>query len=714
MNGYTFSTGQHLLLDGDACEVERINQDDTRQISARATGSSRPMTMDQLVAAYSEGRLSFVPTLQALPPTYEETRAARLDRDLSALDEGRKAATERRMLYVRAVQESDAPLSEPSVSLVIGEVAAATEDPDPPSPRSVIRWFEDYREAGFDMRSLITLDNRSGNKTRRYPAMVYEIAEQAINEIYLTPNKGSIEATWAELMGRIGRYNLLHPGAELPAVGQKLIRRMVGEIPEFDVCAARHGRLRAEMKFRSVIGTISTSRIGQRYELDHTLTDMIAVDDASGLPLGRAWMTALVDAYSKCLVGYYIGFEPPSDASVINCFKHAFLGKQFPSASSPTAQHKWEAYGLPEEIVTDNDRTHHGAAVIDACNNLGITLTYCKVKKPWQKPHIERFFKSLAQNLLHEQQGTTFSNIFDKGDYDPVKHAVIPMSVLIEAFEMWVTDVYSFKINRRTASSPHQNWVENVRQFPPRLPPSVAALDAFIGKVTTRTLGHEGVQIDNIFYNDRETAERLRRLHGERFLVRIKYNPSDLGHIYILDPGTNHWEMVPAINQAYAAGLTVFQHRVIGRFKRAMALAHAPIEDWCEAKLRVRDVIRGGLAGRGRKRIHKSELRYMAYGKERPHEEIKIGTAIIAEASGPAREILMWDEKDVAPEAPVGATSVSVEEAEPQPTKAPGRRGRPKKAVTPAIIMEQLQAPIVPPAARTVPPTDRKSPVFTL
>jgi len=543
--------------------------------------------------------------------------------------------------------------------------------------------------------------------------MVYEIAEQAINEIYLTPNKGSIEATWAELMGRIGRYNILHPGAELPAVGQKLIRRMVNEIPAFDVCAAREGRLRAEMKFRSAIGTIATSRIGQRYELDHTLTDIITVDDASGLPLGRAWMTALVDAYSKCLVGYYFGFEPPSDASVINCFKHAFLGKQFPSVSSPTAQHKWVAYGLPEEIVTDNDRTHHGAAVIDACNSLGITLTYCKVKKPWQKPHIERFFKSLAQNLLHEQQGTTFSNIFDKGDYDPVKHAVIPMSVLIEAFEMWVTDVYSFKINRRTASSPHQNWTENVRRFPPRLPPSAAALDAVIGKVTTRTLGHEGVQIDNILYDDRKTAERLRRLHGERFVVRVKYNPSELGHIYILDPDTDHWEMVPAINQAYANGLTVFQHRVISRFKRAMALAHAPIADWCEAKLRVRDVIQEGLHGRGRRQISKSALRYLTYGKERPHEEIKLGTAIIAEASIPAREILISDEEDLAPEAPIGAMAVSVDEVEPRPAKTPARRGRPKKSVLPAII-EELQAPIVPPAARTVASPERKSRVFTL
>jgi putative transposase len=713
MNGYTFSTGQHLLLDGEACEVERINQDDTRQISIKATGSSRPMTIDQLLAAYAEDRLSFIPTLQALPLENAEARTARLDRDLSALDDERKAATERRIAYVRAIQDSEVSLTEPAVSVVVGQVSTGTEDPAPPSARSVIRWFKEFREAGFDMRGLITLDNRSGNKTQRYPAMVYEIAEQAINEIYLTPNKGSIEATWAELMGRIGRYNLLHPGAELPAVSQKLIRRMVAEIPPFDVCAARHGRLRAEMKFRSVIGTISTSRIGQRYELDHTLTDMIAVDDASGLPLGRAWMTALIDAHSKCLVGYYIGFEPPSDASVINCFKHAFLGKQFPSVSSPTAQHRWVAYGLPEEIVTDNDRTHHGAAVIDACNSLGITLTYCKVKKPWQKPHIERFFKSLAQNLLHEQQGTTFSNIFDKGDYDPVKHAVIPMSVLIEAFEMWVTDVYSFKINRRTASSPHQNWVESVRQFPPRLPPSAAALDAFIGKVTTRTLGHEGVQIDNVLYNDQETGERLRRLHGERFVVRVKYNPSDLGHVYILDPDTNHWELVPAVNQAYAVGLSVFQHRVISRFKRAMALTHAPIEDWCEAKLRVRDVIREGLHGRGRRQIQKSALRFMAYGKERPHDEIKLGTAIIAETSAPAREILMWDEKDVAPEAPVGATTVSVEEAEAKPAKASARRGRPKKSVLP-VIVEETQAQIVPPAARIPPPTERKSRVFTL
>jgi len=47
----------------------------------------------------------------------------------------------------------------------------------------------------------------------------------------------------------------------------------------------------------------------------------LVVDDQSGLPLGRPSVTACIDCYTRCILGIYIGFNPPSYQSVAACLK---------------------------------------------------------------------------------------------------------------------------------------------------------------------------------------------------------------------------------------------------------------------------------------------------------------------------------------------------------------------------------------------------------
>src|SRR6202022_3704589 len=55
-----------------------------------------------------------------------------------------------------------------------------------------------------------------------------------------------------------------------------------------------------------------TSRSLQRVVMDHTPSDLIIVDDNSMLPLGRPTITTALDEYTRCPMGFYAGFEPPS------------------------------------------------------------------------------------------------------------------------------------------------------------------------------------------------------------------------------------------------------------------------------------------------------------------------------------------------------------------------------------------------------------------
>ena len=46
--------------------------------------------------------------------------------------------------------------------------------------------------------------------------------------------------------------------------------------------------------------------------------DLYVVDDRHGelVPIGRPWLTLMVDHYSRLPVGYYLGFKPPGFESV--------------------------------------------------------------------------------------------------------------------------------------------------------------------------------------------------------------------------------------------------------------------------------------------------------------------------------------------------------------------------------------------------------------
>jgi len=62
--------------------------------------------------------------------------------------------------------------------------------------------------------------------------------------------------------------------------------------------------------------TSTTPRHGNRpfaiVHLDHTELDVVLVSSVTGKPLGKPWVTFLVDAFSRRILSVYLTFDPPS------------------------------------------------------------------------------------------------------------------------------------------------------------------------------------------------------------------------------------------------------------------------------------------------------------------------------------------------------------------------------------------------------------------
>jgi len=60
-------------------------------------------------------------------------------------------------------------------------------------------------------------------------------------------------------------------------------------------------------------------------QADHTRVDLMLVDTATRAPLGRPWLTLVLDVCTRCVLGLHVAFDAPSSAGVAHDMAQAVL-----------------------------------------------------------------------------------------------------------------------------------------------------------------------------------------------------------------------------------------------------------------------------------------------------------------------------------------------------------------------------------------------------
>jgi putative transposase len=420
---------------------------------------------------------------------------------------------------------------------------------------------------------------------------VRAVTDSVVQELYMTLERKRVPEVHLEIVRRLADANGLRaPTDQLSIPSRRTIYREIACLPVFEVITARYGKRQAELKFRTSGAGPEAMRALQRVSMDHTPSDLVVVDDASMLPLGRPTLTSALDEYTRCPMGFYAGFEPPSCLSVMRCLKHAILPKTYVEREFPSIKNPWQCYGVPELVVVDNPPEFHSVHFERACLQTGADIQYAKVLVPWYKGKLERFQGTMNHDLMHGTPGTTFSNILDRDDYDPTRHAVIMLSTFREMLHKWIIDLYLHTPHRGLKDTPAHRWNSEMSTLPPPLPPSAHELDIVLGMTTQRVVFHYGIELEGLKYNGPELGA-LRRRQGARIKVELTFDPGDLGHINVLDSEKGEYFSVPAVDQAYAKGLSLWQHRVIRRFAQRQLNARTDIVALAQAKAEIRALV---------------------------------------------------------------------------------------------------------------------------
>ncbi len=329
-------------------------------------------------------------------------------------------------------------------------------------------------------------------------------------------------------------YRLLNPVIELKE--QKKSLRSPGWLGSSMVVTTRDGQ------------SIKVQYSNQVWQCDHTPADILLVD-ANGQLLGRPWLTTVVDTYSRCVMGFNIGFDAPSSTVVALALRHSILPKSYGADYKLNCE--WGTYGTPIYFYTDGGKDFKSNHLQQIGAQLGFTC-YLR-RKPSDGGIVERVFKTLNTQLFSTLPGYTGSNVKERPK-SAEKDACLTIQDLERLIVRFLVDNYNQSLDARMGGQTrYQRWESGLAATP--ILPTERELDICLMKSTERRVQRGGyVQFENLLYK----GENLSGYEGTQ--VRLRYNPTDITTLLVY-----RWDK----------GKEVFLTRAIAQHLEATSLTYA-------------------------------------------------------------------------------------------------------------------------------------------
>ncbi|WP_111747641.1 DNA-binding protein [Salinisphaera orenii] len=265
------------------------------------------------------------------------------------------------------------------------------------------------------------------------------------------------------------------------------------------------------------------ARLNQRWELDSTPADVLLAD-------GRHSVIGVIDVFSrraKLLVS-----RTSTSQAVAGVVRRAILD-----------------WGVPESVKNDNGSDYKSHHLTRIWEFLGVAQYICNPYSGWEKPHIERFFKTFSHDLIELLPGYAGHNVGERQAIEQQKAFADRLMTRGETIEIGMTagELQTFC----------DRWCESVYEQRPhagldsRTPMQAAAgqpfqaidneraLDILLARAPgdgQRVVGKKGISIDGRAYIAPELGDHI----GQP--VQVLYDEADVGRIHVMADLGAGWE----------------------------------------------------------------------------------------------------------------------------------------------------------------------------
>jgi putative transposase len=250
------------------------------------------------------------------------------------------------------------------------------------------------------------------------------------------------------------------------------------------------------------------------WQCDHHRLNILVTNPETGKP-ERPWMTAIIDDYSRAIVGIYISFDHPNSNSIALALHHALLSKE----QNPA----WIMYGIPIMFYCDNGKDYRSKHIREVCLHFQIELRFHEPYLASSKGKIERWFRTLEEMCIRKLVGYTGGN--PKARLSNVKPypSIEQLHVRIESF---IVNEYHERIHRSSRSCPLDRWQQDMQ--PVRAVEDARLLDVLLLCVK-RKVSRQGITLNHVLYRD--PNRQLIAHVGEQ--VHVYYRPDDVTRVHI-------------------------------------------------------------------------------------------------------------------------------------------------------------------------------------
>ncbi|MGW1929273.1 Mu transposase C-terminal domain-containing protein [Streptomyces sp. NPDC001919] len=433
--------------------------------------------------------------------------------------------------------------------------------------RSVRRWaaaFQKHGEAGLAHSNGI-----SRKAALRIDARWVETALEVMVE-HTGESKPSqtmvIERTRARVIARFGPDVVPQPSR---ASAFRVLAELERRHPLFRLSTKRNRDIADRPE--GAYGKLRPTRPGEYLLMDSTRLDVFAFDPFT-LRWVQAELSVGMDWYTRCITG--IRVTPVStkavDVSAVlyQAFRPRLAGRDWPRHAV------WPEHGIPRSVLVDVDAVDgpglagpamvpetlvvdHGKVYVSehltsVCRRMGISIQPARLRTGRDKGPVERFFRTLREDLLQALPGYKGPDIHGRGER-PEAEAVFYLDELEVIIREWVAVVYHHR--------PHSGLVDpgvpGLRMSPAAMFEHGVARAGYIEaprdpdlafeflQTKWRTVQHYGVEIDRRRYN----GPALTKLKGVRSPYRgpvkngwpFQVDPDDITRIYFRDLDDRQW-----------------------------------------------------------------------------------------------------------------------------------------------------------------------------
>jgi hypothetical protein len=342
-----------------------------------------------------------------------------------------------------------------------------------------------------------------------------ELSEQQQEEVIKVMCRNPATSCLNIQRGLQGRFGMEVPSS---SIINRFRMRWIAENEELWMFYTNPDEWKSKRMFAFGSASAHVERLNQLWEADSTPADVMLTD-------GRHSIIGIIDVYSRRLKLFVS--KTSRAVSVVALVRHCLID-----------------WGVPEVIKTDNGKDYVSDHVVRVLHGMMIEQKLCTPFQGWEKPHIERTFKTFLHGLVELMPNYIGHNVTERKTIEArrsfaerVMHKESePVAVNMSARELqkfcneWTNFIYQHDAHEGLGGKAPIDMVRSWRE-PIRRISEPRALDMLLlpapDNSGIRTITKKGIRVENRLYQSPEFSGHV----GESVYVLL--DPADMGTVFV-------------------------------------------------------------------------------------------------------------------------------------------------------------------------------------